>query len=114
MKRDDELVRNLLLLVEEISDGHSNYLSEYFVERIPEESSEKVLYHLKYLLDAGLIEGSYEYILDITPSGREYLDTIRDDYIWKKTLQKVQPFGSVTLSVIAEVAKSLLLNKLGL
>ena len=45
---------------------------------------------------------------------REYLDTIRDKNIWEDTKKKFHPLGSVTFSVISDIAKSLILKQLGL
>lgn len=39
---------------------------------------------------------------------------IRTDTAWSQVKTKIQPLGSVALSVVAEVAKSLALSKLGL
>lgn len=114
MKLNHDLIRELLLHIEEISDGNTNFPSNYFLKPLRHYPERFVTYHLKFLLDAGLIEGKNGYITDITPYGRNYLDNIRNETIWIKTKNRLQPVGSVTLSVISEVAKSFILSKLGL
>ena len=114
MKLDYDLIRNLLLRIEEDSDGHTNFSLFYFFEAFPEVDKASIDYHLKYLYDAGFVEGSRDFIIDITPYGREYLDSIRDKNIWENTKKKFQPLGTVTFSVISDIAKSLVLKQLGL
>ena len=114
MRLNQDLVRTLLLYIEEITDGQKNFLVESFPSDFPDEDPVVITYHLKYLLDAGLVEGIRGYIIDITPMGREYLDNIRDESIWDATKEKLQPVGQVALDVISSVAKSFLLSKLGL
>ncbi|WP_027407630.1 DUF2513 domain-containing protein [Anaerovibrio sp. RM50] len=114
MRLNHDLIRTLLLFIEEISDGQNNFLIESIPSEFPAEEPIAVTYHIKYLRDAGLIEAIRGYIIDITPQGREYLDSIRDDSIWNNTKEKIKPFGNVALDIISSVAKSYLLSKLGI
>ena len=114
MKLNYDLIRTLLLHIEDVTDGHTCFHSEYFYMEFPDINPNTLEYHLKYLFDAGLIEGKGGFVLDITPFGREYLDTIRDNSIWEKTKAKFQPLGSVTLSVISDIASSFIAKQLGL
>lgn len=114
MQLDHDLIRSLLLLIEQESDGLNGCLPDEFSEVFPTYPPQTVKYHLKYLVDAGLIETIRSYIIDITPSGRTYLDNIRNPSIWEATKQRFQPLGSVTLDVISEIAKSAILSHLGL
>lgn len=114
MKLNYDIIRDLLLKIEEITDGNKNFSPIYFFKEFSETEETVIAYHLKYLFDAGLVEGSEGYVIDITPFGRNYLDSIRNHTIWEETKSKIQPLGSVTLSVVSEIAKSLILSKLGL
>lgn len=116
MKLNYDLIREILFKIEEISDGWTNYESQSFVkEYFPEYQNNIVLYHLKYLRHSNLIEPmDSDWIIDLTPQGHEYLNNIRTDTAWNQVKTKIQPLGSVALSVVAEVAKSLALSKLGL
>lgn len=116
MKIDYDLIRKILLKVEEISDGNVNYLPEHIWQKYFTESCKLNIfnYHVKYLFDDHLIEGSNGYVFDITPTGRDYLNNVRDDNIWKKTKERIQPLGTVALGIVSEIAKSFVSKKLGL
>lgn len=114
MQIDHDLLRALLLEIEMSSDGDRSFSIEYFTDKFQSEKPIKVRYHLKYLKDSELIETIQDYVIDITPHGRNYLDSIRNQTIWTETKKKIKPFGSVTLSIISEIAKSLILDRLGL
>lgn len=116
MKLDYDLIRSLLLIVEEETDGYINLSVEYFCDKLRTRNRIQIRYHLKYLLDSHFIEGTYtrDAIMDITPLGRNYLDHIHNDTIWNKTKKKLQPLGTVPLTVISQVAASCISSKLGL
>lgn len=108
MQLDYDLLRTLLLQIEDKTDGFASIPANYFCEQLAPEDSTKVLYHLKYLPDAGLVEHARKInIIDITPLGREYLNNIRDDTIWAKTKKKCHPLASISLSVLSDVARSI-------
>ena len=69
MKRDMDLIRAILLRVEEEYGGIS--ITNLSIEG---NSLEEVAVHCKMLEDAGLVT-----------DGAEYLDKIRDDSLWEKT-----------------------------
>ena len=116
MKLNYDLIREILFKIEEISDGCTNYVSQSFVEEcFPDYQNNDVFNHLKNLRQSKLIEPmDIACIIDLTPQGHEYLNNIRTDTAWNQVKAKIQPLGSVALSVVAEVAKSLALSKLGL
>lgn len=115
MKIDYELVRQLLLKIELSADGHRVFSNMDFFVCFPDENQVKVDYHLKYLLDSGLVEGDNTIcIVDITPYGREYLDNIRDDSVWKSVKERIHKLDSVALPVVSKVAESIVLKALGL
>lgn len=115
-KLDHDLIRELLFIVERDTDGYRNLSVEYFCNKLQNKNFICIRYHIKYLLDAHLIEGTYtrDAIMDITPSGRDYLDHIRNDTIWAKTKKILQPLGTVPISVISQVAASCISVSLGL
>ena len=116
VKLNYDLIREILLVVEEISDGTTNFTRGSIGEKYFEHYSEKEFnYHVKYLRDAGFIEPSTgDCVIDITPWGRDYLDSIRNIDIWEKTKEKAKPLGSVAFDVIKDIAKSVILSQLGL
>lgn len=117
MRLDYDLIREILLKVECFSDGVRGYEPPKFAEeQLPDRNKQAVLYHIKYLKNAHLIEPFFtnDWIIDLSPAGHEYLNNIRTETAWKQVKQKVQPLGSAALSVMADVARALVLSKLGL
>ncbi|HET6408755.1 MAG TPA: DUF2513 domain-containing protein [Chthoniobacteraceae bacterium] len=119
MKRDWDLLRDILNCIEE-HDRTNLSESDWTPERA---------YHVWLLLDAGLIAGleaqrdfdgrvsdfTWQPVPMLTVKGHDFLDTIRDDTIWKKTKAYVMSAGgALTLSVIVNVASQCLAKKLGL
>ena len=98
MKRDMELVRKILLKIEE------EYISTalYDIE-IDGYDMETVAYHCKIMHEAGLISAyKAQYASDaiysfgvgsLTWQGNDYLDGIRDDTIWHKTKETIVKKG---------------------
>lgn len=85
MKRDMDLVRSILLAVEQLPfDGSFHDIS------VPGHTEEEVTYHVKLLHDAGLIEATDLSSRDgvcwkpknPTYQGHEFLDAARNDNIW--------------------------------
>ena len=125
MKRDMSLVRELLL---EIEKGHMGMVDGL------DYPNEKIVYHVKIMNDFGLIEaevhdvstlasmGRVEYALGtiagLTWEGYDFLDDIRDETVWKKTLTQIKKTtGTASLEMVKEVAqaiaRTLLLSGLG-
>ena len=128
MKRDMDLVRKILLEIEE------KYVSTAICNlKIEGYDMDTVAYHCKILYEAGLIS-SYKvnsannniYRFDVgslTWDGHDYLDKIRDDSLWAKTkdtivqkglpliLDTIKTVSSALITAAAEgVANSILKN----
>lgn len=118
MKLDYDLIRNLLLRIEDKTDGVTNFYYQDIVgNHFTTVPTSAVEYHIKFLYDSGFVQcprSSHLHIIDITPKGRDYLDNVRNVDIWEKTKDKANSLGPVTLDVIKELAKSLILGHLGL
>lgn len=108
MKRDIDLIRTLLLQMEE---GRA----EFSVEGYDDDA---IRYHLVLLVEAGLVHGTL-YNIDqqsvptvavdrLTWAGHDFLDAARSDKVWRKTLKMVaERLGSVAF----ELLKSTLLDQ---
>ena len=115
MKRDMELIRELLFKIEETApDPVFNFGA--FVDY----STHEVVHHLCLLQEAGLIHPVIERFdngsIRQTPhfwglkwEGCEYLDTIRDEDVWRKTKAAASQAGGFSLKVLAGVATGLVL-----
>ncbi|MFU2029133.1 MULTISPECIES: DUF2513 domain-containing protein [Bacillus] len=106
MKRDMELVRKLLVLIEE-QDVNSNEL------KLPNDIDRNVaVYHLRLLEQAGFTENKIQYASNsplwiyssLTWDGHEFLDAIRNDTVWNKVKKTVAEKGG---SIPFEVMKAL-------
>lgn len=117
MKRDMNLIRKILLRIESDDDINVD---------CPEE---KLAFHLLFLTEQGFIRGiAVQEALDgppqiqrtmsyvrLTAAGHDFLDTIRDETVWKKTQEKVSTVGgAVAINVLVAVATEFLKEKLGL
>ena len=109
MKRDMDLVRNILFAVE----GSDEPLDTDFLD-FGEHTPEEVSYHVRMLTAHGLLDshddGDYgspdRIIIDgLTWQGCDYLDAVRDARVWEKTKETVKKaVGSTTMSVIKDTA----------
>lgn len=114
MKRDMDLVRKLLL---QIADAENpTRLSALVPGREQETPDYKVAaYHMKMLIEeAGLVRGinassssGAEWIeLQLTWRGNDFLESIRDQTVWKKTKEGAQKLGGVSWDVLIDLAKA--------
>ena len=122
MKRDLDLIRGILLFVEDKAGINKGVgLNELLALNA---NRDLVAYQLELLSDAGFIDaepmkglGGYLdfYIRRLTYNGHEYLDSIRDETIWEKTKEKLAMVGGAsTLVVVKELAVSISKNLLGI
>lgn len=116
MKRDLDLVRTIMLAVEE--SPKPQYPDVSTPEGYDEETFE---YHVGLLGQAGLLEtrdtstlGGVSYrIKSLTWKGHEFLDAVRQDTVWEKTKSSLgAQITSVGLEVIKGVANNLVVQQL--
>jgi hypothetical protein len=126
MKRDMDLVRDLLLYFEAKSETAGIHASEV---RIDGHNETEIVLHLNIMAEAGLLicepfrsstnpeRFIRTFVFDLSWAGHEYLDTIRDPKIWKKTKAGLSRIGNWSFGVALELAKGFALSearKLGL
>jgi len=116
MKRDMDLVREILLFSEKnCPDGKSIRVSaENFETSI---SNEQLYAHIQMLERVNLVKDedkamSYIYLGDLTWSGHEFLDSVRDPKIWKETKETAAKVGSFSIDILTEIAKGLIKTKI--
>ncbi len=117
MKRDMELIRNILLAVEalplpeppDFNDPAINFLE------VPGRSVLEVGRHVQLLADAGLVEAHLSKAdgivgpfgaraVRLTWNGHEFLNASRNDTIWRRTLATIREKGiDVPFSVLQEM-----------
>lgn len=120
MKLNHECIRDGLLVLEDKLGVTSSIDSKKLIESLDYDNDE-AFYALQKLSEAGFIIGGptvvypigsaqkiYKPITDITWKGHEYLDTIGDGKIWKKTKGITASLKSVPLSIMKDVATKVL------
>ena len=120
MKRDMDLIRDLLIAIENdpqfdglskiIPDGSSDF-------GITDRSDQEVGYHLTMLIDAGLVDGDptmdeMPIISKLTWQGHDLLDSIRDSSIWGETKEGAKKAGGFSLELLSDLAKGLIKKKI--
>lgn len=123
-------VRELLLVIEEppkelLRRGELD--SQALIGHFSSQPESVVLGHLQVLVDAGFVEGrklvatTHEgrgtlwTALELRWAGHDFLDSVRDDRVWAKTLDKVSStVGTASLAVFKEVAGAVARSLLGL
>lgn len=117
MKRDMDLVRAVLLAVEEHGTTPIDWIEDFQVEGY---ESELVAYHVWLLAQAGFIEAIDDSTGDrfgcsprcLTWHGAEFLDSVRDPIVWSNTKQGAKRVGSFSIDVLSEIAKGIIKKKL--
>lgn len=120
MKRDMNLVRQILLALEERGVAQRKEPLE-----VVGFDNEALMYHLGIMYDAGLINaidcstrsGPAWHPVDLTWAGHDFLDAARDEGRWTKVMTTVgRAAGSVTFdglkAILAELAKQTVVSAL--
>jgi Hypothetical protein (DUF2513) len=120
MKRDMELIRELMLAIES-QDGDFNYESTGAIGY--DES--QIDYHLELLIEAKLVVGEvYHQMGGCSPvirverlswDGHEFCDNARNESIWKEAKKIIaEKGGSVAVGVLIQLLSSMAKQQLGL
>ena len=123
MKRDLDLIRDMMLRIEACHPKDGKITSETFKDLCDDE--EKVAFHLFLLYDVGFIVAEpvnhskkrcSDYIVEyLTFIGCDYLDSIRDQSVWNSIKEKLRRIGgNATLDILTDLASSLLREQLKL
>lgn len=117
MKRDMDLIRELLFWIERKPDHAVRKPHEIDIDGY---SSDEIGYHLSRMYEAGLISGEVlrststaDRIIQVWPfdlswAGHEFADSVRDPEIWAKTKAGVQEAGGFSLDLMKALAKGFL------
>jgi hypothetical protein len=118
MKRDMDLIRNILLFIEEKADVPPKTVKADDLLDLNDNPA-IIAMHLELLRDGGFIEirqmpnKQYE-VLRITLAGYEYLDNIRNAKIWRNVRDKIGVLGGASFEIIKAVAIAEVKNTLGI
>jgi hypothetical protein len=106
LKRDLGLVRDLLL---EFEATHENWAFSFDEE---EESFEYRQYQGKLMTDAGLLYYEGHGCYRMTWQGHDFLDSVRDPEIWRRTLEGAEKAKGFTFDLLRDLAKGFIRTKL--
>jgi hypothetical protein len=116
MKRDFDLIRKILIDVENSSAGTPLVVKEY-----PGYDKATLYQHIVLLLDESLITGHFrkqggDYKINgLTWKGHDFLDASRSETLWKKAKETVLiPSASITFDLLLEWLKDQARQTLGL
>lgn len=118
MKRDFDLIR---LVLKEVED--SKPMEVYSDFQFEGYDSATINEHIELLIEAGLLAGKVARtrgrgiasVTHLTWAGHDFLQSLRDDTIWKKAKEQVlKPGASWTFDILKEWAKHELKQRLGL
>jgi DNA-binding transcriptional ArsR family regulator len=118
MKRNMDTIRTLLLRLEALPMSPSDIViiggSDEELQ-IDGQEPDAVDYHLYLLRENGLIDSPGSQPLNgritfrrLTWAGHDFLDSVRDDEIWRKTKLGAEQAGGWTFDLITDLAKGLI------
>jgi len=116
MKRDMDLIRKILLKLEE-------FLTDDDIEKIQLDgySPEQIIYHVFLLEEAGLIRAKILFgsgttapvdyvIFGLTWAGHDFLDACREEGRWEKAKDVFRQAGGVSFDIAKEVLVRLMMT----
>lgn len=119
MRRDMDLVREILLAVESYPHGYAPQTLS-----IEGYTQEQIGYHAYLLLQAGLVEGLNRnldqapspsaIIINLTWSGHEFLSSSRSPTVWMQAKQVMAKVGDGSFGVWQSVLTELVKHSLGI
>ena len=110
--RDMDLIRDILLVTENNCEADSFYT---FEDGLFEGFTEEEIYmHSKLLFEKGFLRKtpqtlSYSVCVSgLTWEGYDFLDSVRDPEIWRKTKETANKAGGFTIDILGGIAKGLI------
>lgn len=113
MKKDIELIRKIIIYIEEEVEFGKVIDSDEIYNALSLENENHFLYQIYLMADSGLINikdtttfaGKSYMIKEITYMGQDFLDSIKDDKVWSHVKSKVIKIGGVSLDLLTEIGK---------
>jgi hypothetical protein len=117
MKRDWEIIRAVLLKLEEAPTANTNLTPG----KLSEFSEQEVAYNMRLLDQAGYVNAKFlesksgngaihaAIVTNMTNAGHELLDTIRSESVWSKTKETFKSKGlDMTFDLVISVGKKII------
>ena len=119
MKRDMDLIRDILLQIEggrehfeTVSAEAAAIIKADTEEGLSREEADKREHHLELLQDAGYARftrsGEGWLAEGLTWKGHDFLDSVRDDEVWRRTKEGARKAGGFTVGLLADVGKAII------
>jgi hypothetical protein len=115
MKRDMDLIREILLYAEESPAG-----TPWSARPLLDHDLKEVIEHVMLLKDAGYVDAttlqhSAAMIRRITHDGHEFLNTSRDKTLWEKAKEQAKNLGApITIATVKTLLDQLISARLHL
>ena len=100
MKRNDDMLRELLLAAE-ASEKAAIVIAPHQQSPILERQRH---FHALLLCDAGYMEQTSKDVFRLTAQGYDFLDAIRSETRWKKTKEAAEDAGGMALGMMKDLA----------
>ena len=110
--RDMDLIRDILLVTENKCEANSFYTFEDGL--FAGFTEEEIYMHSKLLFEKGFLRKtpqtlSYSVCVSgLTWEGYDFLDSVRDPEIWRKTKETANKAGGFTIDILGGIAKGLI------
>ncbi|MDU9408209.1 DUF2513 domain-containing protein [Pseudomonas sp. zfem001] len=119
MRRDPELIRQLMLKLESLEKPATAIATVGYRENLAIDgyTDDQVYYHVDQILMSGWVDmaggrgmnpSGHFYFRGLTPTGHDFVDSVRDDAIWKLTKEGVSAAGGFTMETLATLGKGFL------
>ena len=119
MKRDMDLLRAILLTIESEHDSDKVIMlePEMLAKDFPNLSNTDLQAHVRLLIGCAYLIPSEsrlagEWLKGITMSGYDFLDSVRDPEMWRRTKETANKVGGWTMKSILEIAMALAADSL--
>jgi hypothetical protein len=118
MRLNPDCIRDILLKLEEITDGKVVY--DFDAKNATKLSNKcpvnEILYHLNICIENNFIKGRTNgncyYVQDITLIGHTFLSDIRSDKNWNKVKVIANNIGSFSLDTLKEIAVGVITSQI--
>lgn len=119
MQRDMDLVRDILLKLEGLSE-QANAIHTFEADYLGIDgfTGDQVAYHYRLLVDEGYIDQGGRPPLSglmfkqLTWKGHDFADSVRDPDIWRKTREGALAAGGWSIDLVKDLAKGFVRKKL--
>ena len=120
MRRDMDLIRNILLKVEADPRMNGSRFVVFDTSDFEGHSQDEIAYHIDLLFEEDFVQGAATLdapapaISRLTWKGHEFISDTRDAGVWANVKERIKGLPDVGLTIIWELAKAELKKKLHL